>query len=385
MQLGALPGPQSRQNMARFRQCIYVLENPSTIGTQSSTNKVDRKTIRHDHTLPRGCKMERFSQVYSSDYAAPAAVSGRTTQRRIGIALFNGFALPATTTIVEAFHAANADLDEGPLAPPCYDVVLVSGPGGRIASSSSVFVWTDSVEANRLAGHFDVLFVAGGKGVATALRDERLLAWLRSAEAFSDAILPVGEGRLLLEAAGIASSRPGSGARRPRALQFGATHDHNVGEGADPLRTALAVIESDYGKDLAQRIGHSIRPETDTQFAPVVRKSMSIRVSEPIQLSARWLAANSDRDVSVEEAADVATMSPRNFLRRFKMEMGVTPSEYLLHVRLDTVCRMLSETSLPVDKIARRCGIGSGGRLAKLFRKHLGTTPTEYRAGRRVG
>ncbi|MFC7632757.1 hypothetical protein ACFQVB_34380 [Paraburkholderia humisilvae] len=34
----------------------------------------------------------------------------------------------------------------------------------------------------------------------------------------------------------------------------------------------------------------------------------------------------------------------------------------------------------------RRCGIGSGGRLAKLFRKHLGKTPTAYRASyRRFG
>jgi len=77
-------------------------------------------------------------------------------------------------------------------------------------------------------------------------------------------------------------------------------------------------------------------------------------------------------------------MSERNFLRRFKMEMGVTPSDYLLFVRLDMSCRLLGETNLPVDKIARRCGIGSGGRLSKLFRKHLGTTPTEYRASKRL-
>jgi transcriptional regulator GlxA family with amidase domain len=68
------------------------------------------------------------------------------------------------------------------------------------------------------------------------------------------------------------------------------------------------------------------------------------------------------------------------------MEMGVTPSDYLLYVRIDMCCRLLVETDLPVDKVARRCGLGSGGWLAKLFRKHLSTTPTEYRANmRRVG
>jgi transcriptional regulator GlxA family with amidase domain len=83
--------------------------------------------------------------------------------------------------------------------------------------------------------------------------------------------------------------------------------------------------------------------------------------------------------VGIDEAARIAAMSERNFLRRFKAELGVTPSDYLLYVRLDMSCRLLVETTLPVDKIARRCGIGSGGQLSKLFRKYLATTPTDYR------
>ncbi|HEY2023285.1 helix-turn-helix domain-containing protein, partial [Paraburkholderia sp.] len=57
----------------------------------------------------------------------------------------------------------------------------------------------------------------------------------------------------------------------------------------------------------------------------------------------------------------------------------MTPSDYLQNARLRLSCRMLVESQLPVDKIARRCGIGSGGQLAKLFRRHLSITPTDYR------
>jgi transcriptional regulator GlxA family with amidase domain len=95
--------------------------------------------------------------------------------------------------------------------------------------------------------------------------------------------------------------------------------------------------------------------------------------------SARWLDANVDRPISIGLAADVAAMSERNFLRRFRAEMGMTPSDYLQNARLKLSCRMLLESQLPVDKIARRCGIGSGGQLAKLFKKHLSITPTDYR------
>ncbi len=73
-------------------------------------------------------------------------------------------------------------------------------------------------------------------------------------------------------------------------------------------------------------------------------------------------------------------MSERNFLRRFKSEIGMTPSDYLLRARLNMSCKMLVESNLPVDEVARRCGINSGAQLARLFRKYLATTPTEYRA-----
>ncbi|EGD03974.1 AraC family transcriptional regulator [Burkholderia sp. TJI49] len=70
-------------------------------------------------------------------------------------------------------------------------------------------------------------------------------------------------------------------------------------------------------------------------------------------------------------------------MRRFKNEIGVTPTEFVLRVRLEKACCMLVETDLPADKVARRTGLGSGDRLAKLFRQHLSMSPTEYRTAAR--
>ncbi|WP_424782989.1 helix-turn-helix domain-containing protein [Paraburkholderia sp.] len=93
----------------------------------------------------------------------------------------------------------------------------------------------------------------------------------------------------------------------------------------------------------------------------MLRKDASTPLTERIEAAARWLEAHSDQPISIVDAARVAAMSQRNFLRRFKLEVGLSPSDYLLKVRLDMSCRFLVETSLPVDKIARRCGIGNGG------------------------
>ena len=50
-----------------------------------------------------------------------------------------------------------------------------------------------------------------------------------------------------------------------------------------------------------------------------------------------------------------------------------------LHERLAATCSLLTESELPVDKIARRTGMGNGDRLAKVFRKRMRISPTEFR------
>lgn len=96
--------------------------------------------------------------------------------------------------------------------------------------------------------------------------------------------------------------------------------------------------------------------------------------------AAAWLSANFDQRITVGQAADLVAMSERSLLRHFTREFGVSPRDYLMAARLARACSMLTSTGLPADSIARRCGLGSGERLSRLFRGHLGMTPSEYRA-----
>jgi transcriptional regulator GlxA family with amidase domain len=296
--------------------------------------------------------------------------------KQIGIALFNGFALPDVASVIEIFQSANALDDAGAPHRTRYEVSLLSASGGRVASSSSVFIWTESVESRARDDHFHALFIAGGAGATHAFRDARLIVWLRYAFPKSGIVHPIAEGRLLLEASGYSSAHA---ARVDDNRAAGAFPTRPFVDWPNPLRTALRIVGDDLGPEVAQQVADWVAPQSDTQFSATLRTKTASHVSDKIQASAQWLEANCARAISIDDAAQIAVMSERNFLRRFKSEMGVTPSEYLLHSRLDMSCRLLAKTSLPIDKIARRCGIGSGGRLAKLFRKHLLTTPTEYR------
>ena len=310
--------------------------------------------------------------------ATTSSQQGNT--KHIGVALFNGFALPDVASLIEVFQSANALSDPDQSGRPHYEVSLLSASGGRIASSSSVFIWTDGVGSLRQDDHFHALFIAGGIGATTAFRDDRLIVWLRRVFAGTTLVHAIAEGRLLLDAAGLTGAKSTRTDERHYTEARGAARsiDHSL----SPLQIALRLVEQDIGSDIARQVAQWVAPRQKLEPETTIRARPAPHVSEQIQASARWLEANGTRPVSIEAVAQIAAMSERNFLRRFKNEMGVTPSDYLLHVRLEMSCKLLTSTSLPVDKIARRCGIGSGGRLAKLFRKHLSTTPTEYRMTR---
>jgi len=105
-------------------------------------------------------------------------------------------------------------------------------------------------------------------------------------------------------------------------------------------------------------------------------------ISERMRHVAGWFSSNLDRPVTVQQAAALAAMSERSLLRHFTREIGAAPRAYLMQVRLERACAMLVDTALPADSVARRCGLGNGERLARLFRRHFDTTPTEFRKRR---
>ncbi|WP_233829255.1 GlxA family transcriptional regulator [Paraburkholderia sp. ZP32-5] len=305
----------------------------------------------------------------------------RTAARRIGILLFDGFWLLGPGTVVEMFQSANELAGARAGEDPPYDVQFLSMDGGNVASSSSARIWTDRIDTRFGAG-FDVLFIAGGYGALAAARDERLLNWLRAVQSRTRAIETIGEGRLVLEAAG-PTEHDGLMNRYPGATAgegaFSAANDRN-----DCARSALMFIKRDLGAELARSVADRVLPGMAASWVPLPAEGGTLSVAEKIRAAARWMEANCDRPVSVADAAQVAAMSERNFLRRFKHEMQVTPSDYLLQVRLRIACNFLTETELPVDKIARRSGTGNGDRLAKIFRKRMALSPTEYRARSRA-
>jgi AraC family transcriptional regulator len=91
------------------------------------------------------------------------------------------------------------------------------------------------------------------------------------------------------------------------------------------------------------------------------------------------MRARMAEDISLDELAAEAQLSPYHFARMFKQSVGVPPRVYLTQLRMEKACELLQQTELPITEIALEVGYSSNQVLARVFTKHQHMTPTEYR------
>jgi AraC family transcriptional regulator len=84
-------------------------------------------------------------------------------------------------------------------------------------------------------------------------------------------------------------------------------------------------------------------------------------------------------DISLDELAAEAQLSPYHFTRMFKQSVGVPPSVYLTQLRMEKACELLALTDLPITDIASKIGYSSSQVLARVFFKYQHMSPTDYR------
>jgi transcriptional regulator GlxA family with amidase domain len=287
----------------------------------------------------------------------------------IGILVFNGDCLLATGIVNEVFQQANALLWPAN-GRAVYRVSVLSMLGGPVASSSAITLMTQGLEACSLRD-FHALFIVGDDARVTSGSDPQLSNWLSGMEGtLEDWGSSVHDSCIELT--------PLRQATIP-LYWLGTGHVSAWTLNQKAAQTALAQIATDHGEDISIRIASRLQPSVG-EITKSRGEAPGLKLAiDKIDESRHWIRENLGNDISVSDAAGIAAMSVRNYLRRFKNEFGVTPLEYLLHLRFDAICAMLVETKLPVDKIARHCGMGNGDRLGRLFRKRCGMSPTEYR------
>lgn len=138
-------------------------------------------------------------------------------------------------------------------------------------------------------------------------------------------------------------------------------------------------------KELGARVANSVArrmvvpPHRDGGQAQFVETPVPVPSADTLQPVLTWMQANLDKDMTVDDLARRAAMSPRTFARRFRAETGTTPHQWITTQRLFLAERLLEESDAPIELVASRTGFGNAATLRHHFAQARGTTPLAYR------
>ncbi|ANE45087.1 hypothetical protein SY83_00485 [Paenibacillus swuensis] len=93
----------------------------------------------------------------------------------------------------------------------------------------------------------------------------------------------------------------------------------------------------------------------------------------------RYIDKHYDEDLRLEELAALSHMAPSSFSTMLKMVTGTSYIEYVTILRLNSAADLLRTTDLNVTEISLRTGYNHLGHFTKMFKRHTGLTPGEYR------
>jgi transcriptional regulator GlxA family with amidase domain len=306
---------------------------------------------------------------------------------RIGFVVFPNFHLLGFAAVT-AFETANIALGA-----PSYEITLLSETGGMVTASAGFRVET---EAFSDAVFDTVLF---GSGIETDITSPGLMAFVRRALETSRRIAAPCTGAFILAEAGVLDGRRATTHWRfARDLQRRFPKvaveedqifivDGSIWTSAGMAATidlALAMIEKDHGPEVSRTVARKLvvyhrRAGGQSQFSALLELAPK---SDRIQKAIDYANANLRKALSVEELAEVASLSPRQFSRAFSAETGQSPAKAVEHLRVEAAKLMLEQGRHSMDVIAEQVGLGDRDRMRRAFTRTLGPSP---QAVRRVG
>lgn len=90
------------------------------------------------------------------------------------------------------------------------------------------------------------------------------------------------------------------------------------------------------------------------------------------------------RTLSIKELAGLVHMSLSSFERKFKKYFGMSPKQYMRHLRVQQACHMLVQSAYSLSRVAAECGYADQSHFNREFLRVMKETPRQYRKRFRI-
>jgi AraC family transcriptional regulator len=113
--------------------------------------------------------------------------------------------------------------------------------------------------------------------------------------------------------------------------------------------------------------------------ADVKKASSGLLSVKRLQPAVEFLNEHSESHTSLADLAALCGVSIYHFARSFSAQLGCAPFEYQRALRLEKAKELLRESDLAIEAVGIAVGIESASNFARLFRRTVGLTPSDYR------
>lgn len=114
-------------------------------------------------------------------------------------------------------------------------------------------------------------------------------------------------------------------------------------------------------------------------YCGLAREYATEHFSRQIKRAVDYILLNYKEKIVLKELADYAGLSPNYLCTLFKKETGETILHYVGKIRIGSSLTLLANTDLSISEVAEKAGFEDGNYFARIFKKQMKISPSEYR------
>jgi len=321
--------------------------------------------------------------------------------KTVGLVVLEEMTAADLTGAAEAFSRAALPTAYGACECRCYQVITVGVTTEPCETESGLLVKPQCDFESAPA--FDTIIVPGENRIPAPGVRKTIAKWLNYRAPTTRRIAALGTGIYSLATTGLLDRRQVTTHWRfakdvalrfpklrvnPNILFIKDGPFYTCSGGTAAIDFSLALIEEDYGRNVALRLArdlvvHLKRPGAQEQYSEPLQFQLQ-SVDRFADLAA-WILCNLSQDLSIEALSQRACMSPRNFTRVFTNVFGKTPAEFVCRARVTEAQRRLLVPRNTIDNVAVSVGFKSADAFSRAFERHVGMRPSTYRARLGIG
>lgn len=142
-----------------------------------------------------------------------------------------------------------------------------------------------------------------------------------------------------------------------------------------PLKYFLNLVE----QQLAYQVNETIEGTLLTLFLQLLNEQGFDRpLDRRIRNALDYMEHHLSMPLTIDQLADVAHLSPTQFKKLFKLNLGVSPIHFLTVRRMEKAKALLTHSDLPIQHICEAIGYQDMSAFRRRFRQHFGLSPSSF-------